>query len=151
MTAGGGNWLDTRMQSLAGMFAGILLVAVPAEKAGALVAALKRLDTHGLQMVVETAADAPPAQPARMAKSATPGSTDPGIVRDLSRVLADRHVSIVDLETEREAASFSASRCSRRGPNWPFPTTSMSMCCKRRSSSRVKLDGPPGLRRRRRA
>ena len=31
VTAGGGNWLDTRMARLAGQFAGILLVDVPAE------------------------------------------------------------------------------------------------------------------------
>lgn len=107
VTAGGGNWLDTRMQSLAGMFAGILLVAVPAEKAGALVAALKLLETRGMRLVVETAAGATAAQAARLATLDLVGLDRPGIVRDLSRVLAEQNVSIVELETEREAASFS--------------------------------------------
>lgn len=106
VTAGGGNWLDTRMQSLAGMFAGILLVAVPTDKAGALVAALKRLESRGLQLIVETAADTTP-HAGRRATLDLVGLDRPGIVRDLSRVLAEHHVSIVKLETEREAASFS--------------------------------------------
>ena len=68
VTTGGGNWLDTRMQSLAGMFAGILLVAVPADKADALVAALKRLETQGLRLIVETAAGGPAPQAGRLVR-----------------------------------------------------------------------------------
>ena len=107
VTTGGGNWLDTRMQSLAGMFAGILLVAVPADKADALVAALKRLETQGLRLIVETAAGGPAPQAGRLVRLDLVGLDRPGIVRDLSRVLAEQHVSIIELETEREVASFS--------------------------------------------
>lgn len=107
VTAGGGNWLDTRMQSLAGMFAGILLVAVPADKASALVTALKGLETRGLRLIIETVDSGPAPHAGRLATLDLVGLDRPGIVRDLSRVLAEQHVSIVELETEREAASFS--------------------------------------------
>lgn len=107
VTAGGGNWLDTRMSSLAGQFAGILLVAVPAEKADALVASLKQLETRGLRLIIEKADDAGPAPSGRVMMLELVGHDRPGIVRDLSRVLAAQQVSIAELETERVAGSFS--------------------------------------------
>jgi glycine cleavage system regulatory protein len=106
VTAGGGNWLDTRMASLAGQFAGILLVTVPTDRADALVVALRKLEAQGLRLIIEKASG----------EAATTGSTfildlvgldRPGIVRDLSRILATQQVSISELETERVAASFS--------------------------------------------
>jgi glycine cleavage system regulatory protein len=107
VTAGGGNWLDTRMQSLAGMFAGILLVAVPADKARALVESLQKLEAQGLRLIVETSAEQPAQLGAGTVTLDLVGLDRPGIVRDLSRVLAEQRVSIVELETERTTASFS--------------------------------------------
>lgn len=107
ITAGGGNWLDARMASLAGKFAGILLVAVDADKADALAAALHKLDAKGLRLVVEkgTAEAAPRA--GRTLKLELLGQDRPGIVRDISRVLAGLQISIADFETERSSGSFS--------------------------------------------
>lgn len=107
VTAGGGNWLDTRMSSLAGQFAGILLVAVPAEKTDALVASLKQLEARGLRLIVEKADDAVSPPTGRAMTLELVGHDRPGIVRDLSRVLAAQQVSIAELETERVAGSFS--------------------------------------------
>jgi glycine cleavage system regulatory protein len=106
VTAGGGNWLETHMASLAGQFAGILQVSVPAAKADALIAALKKLEAQGLKLIIERAGDAPPATGRTMALDLV-GADRPGIVRDLSRVLAAQNVSIAELETERVAGSFS--------------------------------------------
>ena len=39
-----GNWTETRMASLGGKFAGILLVTVPQSKADALIGALRKLE-----------------------------------------------------------------------------------------------------------
>ena len=52
IAAGGGNWLDTRMASLSGQFAGMLLVAIAPEKADALVASLRKLEAQGLQPAI---------------------------------------------------------------------------------------------------
>jgi glycine cleavage system regulatory protein len=106
VTAGGGNWLDTRMASLAGQFAGILLVAVAADKADTLIAALRKLESQGLRLIVEKAGDSEEPTGQKMTLELV-GLDRPGIVRDISRVLAAHQVSIADLETERVKASFS--------------------------------------------
>lgn len=109
ITAGGGNWLDARMASLAGQFAGVLLVGVDAARADALAAALQALP--GLRLVVEKSSGAETAAGSAEAgetlKLELLGQDRPGIVRDISRVLADHQVSITDFETERTSGSFS--------------------------------------------
>lgn len=108
ITAGGGNWLDSRMASLAGQFAGILLLAVPRERVGPLRESLQQLETLGLRLVVEQGpGEAPAGTGERMLKLDLIGQDRPGIVRDISRVLAEQHVSISDFHTERASASFS--------------------------------------------
>lgn len=106
VAAGGGNWLDTRMASLAGQFAGILLVEVAADKADALVADLRKLETQGLRLLIERSDEAPP-QGERMLTLDLIGLDRPGIVRDISRALAEHQVSIIELESEQLTASFS--------------------------------------------
>jgi glycine cleavage system regulatory protein len=106
VTAGGGNWLDTHMASLSGQFAGILDVSVPTAKADALIAALKTLEAQGLKLIIERAGDAASITGKVMALDLI-GADRPGIVRDLSRVLAAQNVSIAELETERVAGQFS--------------------------------------------
>jgi glycine cleavage system regulatory protein len=106
VTAGGGNWTNTHMASLSGQFAGILDVAVPTAKADALVASLQMLEAQGLKLIIERAGDMAAPLGKSMALDLV-GADRPGIVRDLSRVLAGLGVSITELETERVAGSFS--------------------------------------------
>lgn len=108
ITAGGGNWLDARMASLAGQFAGVLLVSVDEARADALAAALQALP--GLRLVVEKSASdggAAAADAGTILQLELLGQDRPGIVRDISHVLAQRQVSITDFETERTSGSFS--------------------------------------------
>jgi glycine cleavage system regulatory protein len=107
ITAGGGNWLDTRMASFAGQFAGILHVSVPTAKADALIASLKSLDAQGLKFIVEKTSDTASGVTGQAMTLELVGADRPGIVRDLSRVLSAQRVSICELETERVAGSFS--------------------------------------------
>ena len=108
IAASGGNWLDSRMASLAGQFAGILLLHVPAERVAGLHAALAQLEGQGLRLVVEQSLDeAAAVASARVLKLELLGQDRPGIVRDISRVLAEQQVSISDFHTERTSASFS--------------------------------------------
>src|SRR5262249_20877021 len=53
----GGNWLESRMCRLGGEFAGILRMEIPASRKSELLAALQKLQTNGLQIVVRD--DAP--------------------------------------------------------------------------------------------
>ncbi|MGB2681242.1 MAG: ACT domain-containing protein [Candidatus Competibacter sp.] len=106
ITAAGGNWLDSRMARLAGQFAGLLLVSVPRGKADALIASLQSLEREGLRLVIERGVEAaPPA--GRTLKLDLTGHDRPGIVRDISDVLARRQVNIEDMETAFFNGSFS--------------------------------------------
>ncbi len=104
--AGGGNWLDTRMASLSGQFAGMLLVAIAPEKADALVASLRKLEAQGLHFVIEKS-EAPPPVGGRALRLELVGLDRPGIIRDISHVLAEQNVSIAELESECVSGSFS--------------------------------------------
>ena len=106
VAAGGGNWLDTRMANLAGQFAGMLLVAIEPGKADALIASLKTLELQGLHVAVEHS-DRTPHAAVRSLRLELVGLDRPGIVRDVSRILAAHRVNILELETEQESASFS--------------------------------------------
>src|SRR5690349_10461035 len=88
------------MANLAGQFAGMVHFEVPAENAEPLAQALRALETSGLRVVI--AKSETPEAPAgrRMVKLTLTGLDRPGIVRDLSRSLADQGVSIDDLHTE---------------------------------------------------
>ena len=108
IAAGDGNWLDSRMANLAGRFAGILLLEVPSARVADMRAALQHLEGMGLRIVVEqSAVEAAPADSARVLKLELIGHDRPGIVRDISRVLADQQVSISDFHTARSSSSFS--------------------------------------------
>ena len=110
IVAAGGNWEESRMARLAGQFAGILRVTCDAHRCDELSAALRALDAFGLQVTVRGASsdrshsDAPGA---RIQLQLT-GADRPGIVRDISRVLAERGVNVEELESEVSSAPMSA-------------------------------------------
>jgi glycine cleavage system regulatory protein len=106
IAAGGGNWLDTRMASLSGQFAGMLLVAIAPEKADALVASLRQMEPQGLRFIIEKS-DAPAPMAGRTLRLDLVGLDRPGIIRDISQVLAAHNVSIAELESRRVSGSFS--------------------------------------------
>ena len=96
----GANWEGSRMANLAGQFAGIVHFDVPAANAEPLAQALRGCEASGLRVAIaQSRALAPPAG-RRIVKLELTGLDRPGIVRDLSRHLADRGVSIDDLHTE---------------------------------------------------
>ncbi len=107
ITAHGGNWVESRMARLAGQFAGILHVEVPDDRASALVDALRRLEGRGLRVAVETG-PLPASPGARRALSVDLVGLDrPGIVREISHVLAERGVNIEELTTDVAPAAMS--------------------------------------------
>jgi glycine cleavage system regulatory protein len=94
------------MASLSGQFAGMVLVAIDAEKADALVASLRGLEAQGLRLVIQRTDPHPPVV-GRTVRLETIGLDRPGIIRDISHVLADAHVSIIELESELTSGAFS--------------------------------------------
>src|SRR5688572_21047012 len=104
--ATGANWEESRMARLAGKFAGLLRVSVDADHADTLAAMLRSLDAGGLTVVVERSAHVE-AGPSRTVRLEVVGNDHPGIVRDISRVLAQYQVNIEDLETDVTSAPMS--------------------------------------------
>jgi glycine cleavage system regulatory protein len=102
----GGNWLESRMCRLGGEFAGILRVEIPAEKKSALIAALQKLQSHGLQIVIRD--DAPVAAAAgRQTKLEIVGADRPGIVREITSALARAGVNVEEFSSEVSSAPMS--------------------------------------------
>jgi glycine cleavage system regulatory protein len=102
-----GNWTETRMASLGGKFAGILRVTVPLARVDALIAALRKLDEQSLQLVIQRSTAEEPFTGSRILELDLIGQDRPGIVRDISRLLADHGVNIEELETTCVSGSFS--------------------------------------------
>lgn len=103
----GGNWLESRMSRMAGQFAGILRVAVPAEAHDGLVSALQALATQGIRVVVAQSG----LEPSCTWKSIhldLLGNDRPGIVRDITRLLAELGVNLERLNTEVVPAPMSS-------------------------------------------
>jgi len=97
----GGNWLEGRMAHLAGKFAGILRVEVAEERASALQAALARLEDAGLRIVAEPGG--PPASGSgdfHAMEVELLGLDRPGLVREISRLLASRRINVEELSSD---------------------------------------------------
>lgn len=99
-----GNWLDSRMAHLAAKFAGVAKVEIDDGKASTLEAALQNLQSEGFHLVVEDATDDVLAEPGQLFDLELLGPDHPGIVRDISHFLAERGISVEEMETDiREA------------------------------------------------
>jgi glycine cleavage system regulatory protein len=103
----GGNWLESRMSRLANRFAGILLVSVPEPAAESLKRALQALDSEGLKVTVEVSGTDAAAGPLRIVRLELVGQDRPGIIRQVSEALARHGISIGELVTGVESASWS--------------------------------------------
>ncbi|WP_028241548.1 glycine cleavage system protein R [Stutzerimonas azotifigens] len=96
----GGNWLESRMARMAGQFAGILRVAVPENAQTALVDALQGLASQGIRVQL-AATEVEQVRPsARAIRLELVGNDRAGIVRDITRLLAEHGVNLENLETE---------------------------------------------------
>ena len=111
INAHGASWERSQMSRLAGKFAGIVLVTIPDDSVDGLVAALEPL--HGMLDItaqagaVELEVIAPGAR--RFALDLV-GTDRPGIVREITDVLAAHSVNIDTLRTETRDAPMSGGR-----------------------------------------
>jgi glycine cleavage system regulatory protein len=108
VAAHGGNWLESRMTRLAGHFAGILRAEIPPERLGEVTTALAALEKQGLKVTATTAAPPPAAGAERSMTLELVGLDRPGIVREISQLLAASGVNVEELTTNRKSAAMSA-------------------------------------------
>ena len=103
----GGNWLESRMAHLAGKFAGILRVEIPEDKSAALLSALAELASRGLKVVGEPSGEDRHPAAGRTLDLELIGLDRPGIVRDISQLLANSGANVEELATDRSSAPMS--------------------------------------------
>ncbi|MDE2299968.1 MAG: formyl transferase [Burkholderiales bacterium] len=96
----GANWAASRMARLAGEFAGMVHFEVPRENADALAAALRALEPTGLQVVIAKSEGADTATGLRGLELELVGDDQLGIISNLTRILAERGISIENMHTE---------------------------------------------------
>ncbi len=102
------NWQQSSMSRLAGKFAGILIASVDASHTEALLKALHSLEAQGLKVIAEVDSDVSSQRPGQSLTLELIGHDKPGIVREISRALAKRDISLDKLETEVVSGSMSA-------------------------------------------
>lgn len=122
IAAQGGNWLESRMAHLAGKFAGVLRAEVPDSKTDAVMQALARLETRGLKVVAEIAPGAPDEKAQRPMELDLVGLDRPGIVREISQLLAQHGVNVEELSTDRSSAPMSGEMLFRARARVHLPT-----------------------------
>jgi glycine cleavage system regulatory protein len=103
----GGNWLESRMAHLGGQFAGILHIEIPTASEQALLTALKSLEPQGLTVIVQRDKPAPAPVSHSLATVEVIGHDRPGIVQQISQVLAANRVNVEELTTGCESAPMS--------------------------------------------
>ena len=106
VAAHGGNWLESRMARMAGQFAGIVRVDVPGEAHGALIRELEALSAQGIRVQLAASGSEPGGRFTSIRLELV-GNDRPGIVRDITRVLAEQGVNLENLLTEVAPAPMS--------------------------------------------
>ncbi len=96
----GANWAASRLSSLGGEFAGMIHFEVPPENAQAFAAALGDLESSGLRVSLAQSETAAGAAGQRGVELELVGDDRIGIVSRLTRILAERGISIEHIHTE---------------------------------------------------
>jgi len=117
----GANWAASRMANMAGEFAGMVHLEVPRENAEPLAAALRDLASAGLRVVVATSQGAGVPAGLRGVALELVGDDRLGIVSKLTRILAERGISIEHIHTEIAGGGTSGKQRFRIGAHLLVP------------------------------
>ncbi len=107
------NWLESRMADLAGRFAGIVEASVADARLDQLIGALDKLEAQGLKVTVDVGESAHDTGEFHTMHLELIGQDRVGIVREIAAALAKNGVSIEQLQTETESASWSGEALFR--------------------------------------
>jgi len=117
----GANWAASRMTRLAGEFAGMVHFDVPRENADALTNALRSLDSSGLQVVVAKSDGANVSDSIKSVELELVGDDRVGIVSNLTKMLAERNISIENIHTEIVRSGVSGKQTFKIGAHLLVP------------------------------
>jgi len=116
-----GNWLDSRMASLAEHFVGVARVTIPEKNAQGFAAALHKLEATGLRVMLEPANNAAKTRSERKLTIQLMGHDRSGIVREISRVLNKHGVNISELNTAAKGGPMSGETIFRANAELDLP------------------------------
>lgn len=123
VTEFGGSWTQSSMSSLAGHFAGILLVSVPNDKTDACIEKLHSLESRGLRVIANVSGEAVAREDTHVYALELVGNDRPGIVHDITTLLKKHNVNVLSLETLVEAASMGGGELFRAHAELVVPVT----------------------------
>lgn len=104
----GGNWLESHLSQLGGLYVGSVLVELEAERVDALRSAVLAVDAKGLEVRIAPAVEAP--SPAGEALHfSLVGRDQPGIVRQVTAILSSLDVNIETFDTRISAEPHSGA------------------------------------------
>jgi glycine cleavage system regulatory protein len=106
--AAGGNWLESHLSQLGGLYVGSVLVEVAADRVEALRAAVRAVDAQGLEVRLAPAV-AGPAALGEALQLRLVGQDRPGIVRQVTAALSGLGVNIEAFETRISAEPHSGA------------------------------------------
>jgi glycine cleavage system regulatory protein len=102
----GGNWLESHLSRLGGLYVGSVLVQLAADDIDVLRAAVRRVDAHGLDVRIVSAVEHLDAAGEALHFSLV-GQDRPGIVNQVTAVLSSQGANIETLRTWIDAGSHS--------------------------------------------
>lgn len=108
-----GNWHESRLSQLAGKFAGLVSVSLPTASGESLREDLKALSANGLSVRVTLATEAQSTAEGATISLSVLGPDRLGIVREISRALAQREINVVEMESVVESAPMSGEALFR--------------------------------------
>ncbi|MFD2500102.1 glycine cleavage system protein R [Rhizorhabdus histidinilytica] len=120
----GGNWLESHLARLGGKYVGSVLVELPGDRLAELEAAAHAIDAEGLTVALVPAAAPVGDRGGQSLGIEIVGQDRPGIVREVTTVLAGLDVNIEDFTSEIEGSAWSGARCSAAGPGCSSPPPS---------------------------
>lgn len=94
----GGNWLESHLSRLGGLYVGSVLVALDADRVAALEAAVQAVDARGLAVKIAPAIESPDTAGEALQLSLV-GQDRPGIVRQVTAALSGLDVNIETFDT----------------------------------------------------
>lgn len=107
------SWVESEVVRVAGKVAGILQVEVPKQNADKLISDMQALGSRGLQIRVDTRSGEDPHLNDRQAAVEISGPDKPGIVLQISRILARNGINIDEFHTQRLEVTSGGGRSFR--------------------------------------
>jgi glycine cleavage system regulatory protein len=120
--AAGGNWLESHLSRLGGKYVGSVLVEVPEERLEDLERTARQIDAYGIKVdIIESAKT--DERSGELLTMEIVGQDRPGIVREVTTVLAGLDVNIEDFFTAVEGGAWSGVAMFRAKVKMLIPIT----------------------------